>query len=121
MTPDVNDSGQIDTIAIRLANRFLNPLFDFCNKKNYFIYIGSLAEIMDWSYEFYHQYDHKLRDWEIFESSHENIFNAASKDEFLLAWGSNRIKQFYEQNANHPKNFIGKAMNGKLFVTASIK
>ena len=120
MTPSLTEAGQIDTIAIRLASKFLNPLFDFCSQKNYFVYIGSLAEIMDWSYEFFYLYDQKLQDWKNFESSNENIFNAESKDEFLLAWGNNRIQQFYEQNAHHPKKFITRA-GAKLFVENIVK
>ena len=115
MSPSSTDSTQIDTIAIRLAKNFLNPLFDFCNQKNYFVYIGSLAEIMDWSYEFYNLYEHKIRDWKNFESSNENIFNAVNEDEFLIAWGNSRIQQFYEENAHHPKKSMTK-VGAKLFV-----
>ncbi|MBS1597416.1 MAG: hypothetical protein JST75_04270 [Bacteroidetes bacterium] len=115
MTSMPNDPERIDTIAIRLANKFLNQLFDFCNQKNYFVYVGSLAEIMDWSYEFHQQYDHKIKDWETFGTSNENIFNAVSQDEFLIAWGNHRIAKFYEQNANHPRKFITRA-GAKLFV-----
>ena len=120
MTTCANDIEQIDTIAIRLANKFLNPLFDFCNQKNYFVYIGSLAEIMDWSYEFYNQYEHKLKNWQNFVSSNENVFDAVSQDEFLIAWGNNRIQQFYEQNANHKRKFITRA-GAKLFVENIIR
>ena len=93
----IHHPDEISNIAASLADEFLKPLFDFCNERNYFVYIGSLAEIMDWSCEFYAQYHHKLADWEKFEHSQDNIFRARSKAEFLKAWGSNRIKLFYSE------------------------
>jgi len=84
-------------IATRLADKFLKPLLDFYNAKNYSVYIGSLTEIIDWSFEFYNEYHLKLNDWGTFETSSENIYEAANREEFLIAWGNNRIQLFYTQ------------------------
>jgi len=115
MTPLLTDSERVDEIAVRLANKFLTQLFNFCNQKNYFVYVGSLAEIMDWSYEFFNQYDKKISDWKNFEASNENIYDAATRDEFLIAWGNERIQQFYIEHAHHPRKIMTKA-GVKLFV-----
>ena len=108
MSHSNNHSEQIEMIAARLADQFVKPLFDFRNEKSYFTYIGSLAEILDWSYEFHNLYSYQMEDWESFLASKENIYHAVSRDEFLIAWGKSRIKQFYAQNENHRRNSTDK-------------
>ena len=99
---------QIEMIAARLADQFVKPLFDFRKEKNYFTYIGSLSEILDWSYEFHNMYSCQIEDWESFLVSKENIYHAVNRDEFIVAWGKSRIKQFYAQNENHRRNSVDK-------------
>jgi hypothetical protein len=55
-----------------------------------------LDEILHWADEFYALYQGKLNKWEEFRKSGENIFNAMHPDEFIIAWGHNRLKQFLE-------------------------
>ena len=42
-----NDTDQVGLFAVCLADNFLKPLYDFCNERNYFVYVGCLAEILD--------------------------------------------------------------------------
>jgi len=74
-----------------LSDNFVKPLFDFRDEKNYPAYVKSLAEILNWSLEFYQQYHHKLKDWEAFEKSADNIYDAVNPNDFLIAWGQKRI------------------------------
>ena len=61
----IGDADQIDKIAVCLADNFVKPLFDFHNEKKYQAYVKSLAEILNWSSEFYKQYYQKLNDWKV--------------------------------------------------------
>ncbi len=98
------DNDQIDKIAACLADNFLKPLYHFCNEKNYFVYVACLAEILDWSHEFYNQYYNNVNDWEAFEEIKDNVYNTGVyRNNFLIVWGDKRIKQFFAQNSNKTK------------------
>ena len=84
----------ITQVTDSLVQNFVKPLYDSCNEKNYFAYVRCLSQIVDWSYEFFVHYSHKMKDWEEFERSRDNIFNSVSPDEFLRAWGQYKIQQF---------------------------
>jgi len=99
------NSDKIGMIAACLTDNFLKPLYDFSNEKNYFGYLGSLAEISDWSHEFYNEYYHTLEDWEAFQDSKENVYKAINWNDFLIAWGHERIRQFFDQNTSQPGYF----------------
>src|SRR6478735_11089398 len=74
------DSDEIGMIAACLSDNYLTILYDFCNGRNLFGYIGCLSEISDWSHEFYREYYEKMTKWENFEESEENIYNAVGWD-----------------------------------------
>ena len=92
-----NHPDHITVIAVRLADHFVKPLYEFNKERNYFVYVGCLSEILDWSAEFYKQYNHKLNNWEDFVKSKDNIYDAVSEENFLISWGNDRIKKFYAQ------------------------
>jgi hypothetical protein len=93
-----NANDQISLIASRLADKFVKTMYDANCEKNYFVYVGCLSEILNWSGEFYNNYFHKLNDWSSFKSSKDNIYNAVDRDDFLAAWGSGKISQFFARN-----------------------
>jgi predicted nucleotidyltransferase len=92
-----NHSEEIDKIAISLAVHFAKPLYYFTDAKSYSEYIEILKEILQWSLEFYVEYHHKLKSWENFEISQENIYKAVNKNEFLIAWGKDKLKKFTDE------------------------
>lgn len=108
----ISDGNQVNRIATRLADKFVKPLFDFCNEKNYSVYLKSLDEILNWAYEFYAEYYPKLNDWEAFEGTKDNIFNSINRDDFLMAWGDKRMKQFIAENSNEKEYSPMYAING---------
>ena len=91
---------QIDKIAFCLANKFVKPLYNLCDEKNYQGYISCLTEILKWASEFYNKYYYELYNWRVFEKSMKNIYNAGDRDDFLIAWGCSRIRRFYIQHIN---------------------
>ena len=112
-TDQIGDTDPIESIAACLASKFLKPLYHFCNEKNYFVYVGCLSEILDWSREFYNQYFHNKNDWEAFEETRDNIFNGVHRDDFLIEWGHKRIKKFFSQNAKKEEHSPIKPMSAE--------
>jgi hypothetical protein len=96
-------SDEIDHIAISLADHFAKPLYRFTDAKSYTEYIEILKEILQWSLEFYVLYHHKLKSWENFEGSQENIYKAISKNEFLIAWGQDKLRKFTNEYPDNEK------------------
>ncbi len=89
-----NQTDLIDTIADRLVENFVEPLFEQSREKNYFVYLGTVAEIMSWSQELHDTYYQQLLDWENFKTSSGNIYQAATRDDFIIAWGRDKIKKY---------------------------
>lgn len=96
--PSENANDHIRLIASSLADKFVKPMYDANCEKNYFVYVGCLSEILNWSGEFYNSYFHKMHDWKSFETSKDNIYNAVDRDDFLLAWGCTKVRQFFATN-----------------------
>src|SRR5215216_5715862 len=84
----------IEMVAGRLAEDTLELLYQLSAEKNYYIHVGGLAEILDWANQFYDHYYNKVINWEIFRYSDDNIYNAATLDDFILAFGQDRISKF---------------------------
>lgn len=86
----VNDSIEIGMYAACLADNWLNELYENSGKG----YIAALDEITAWAHEFYNSYYEKLKDWETFEQSTDNIYQAACWDDFVIAWGKDRLAKY---------------------------
>ena len=108
ITETKQETGFIKMVAKCLAEKFLEPLFLLSGEKNYFVHIGGLAEILDWAKEFYDQYYDKVINWERFRWSSDNIYDIETLDGLIVAFGRDRMKKFYAQNANHPTYFLEK-------------
>lgn len=96
----VRNSDPVGSISTCLAGKFVKPLFDFYNESIYIenkheTYLICLAEILTWSQEFYDLYYNNKNDWEISAEIKNTIYNnGVHRNEFLLAWGDKRMKQF---------------------------
>ena len=98
-----NHSAEIDSIAINLADNFAIPLYHFTDAKSYSEYIEILKEILSWSIEFYVQYHQKLSSWESFARSQDNIYRSEDRDEFMIAWGRDKLKKFTKEYYDNKK------------------
>ena len=98
----------IKMVAGSLARIFVEPLFELCKERNYAAHIGGLAEILDWAQEFHDLYYDKVLNWEIFESSSDNIYHAISLEALIVCFGKDKLKNFYAQNLDHPAYFLEK-------------
>jgi hypothetical protein len=95
-----HNSEQVCEIAICLSNNFLNPLFRFCNGRNYFFYVGCLSEILDWANDFYNQFYNNNFIFEGAGKTDQHANANAFTEEFLIAWGEKRMEQFFNRSLN---------------------
>lgn len=98
----------IDVVIDLLVENFLKPLNQLCREKNYFVHVASLAELVDWSQEFWNQYFDLPGDWETFKSSDRNIFRAEDINDFIIAFGREKFKNFCNENVHYPEYFLEK-------------
>lgn len=98
----------IKMVANRLAEKFIRPLFEFTQEKNYSAHIGGLAEILDWANEFSEQYYNNFIEGETFRGSTDNIYKAETLNDLIIAFGQERLQTFYAKNANHSTYFLEK-------------
>lgn len=109
----------VAAIAVCLITHFAKPVYDFYNGKSYRLYVKSMEEIIDWSFEFHTQYYHRLKDWDAFKVSDDNIYNAADRESFLVSWGDCRIKEFFihQENKMHTGRGNCNPVNTENFYT----
>ena len=100
----VSSSEPVGLIADCLVRKFANPLFSFCTVKTYRNYVNCIKEILKWSAEFYAMYYTDKKDYKISETIKNNIYNnGIHREEFLIAWGDKRMKQFFAQRVIETK------------------
>ncbi|MEP7232893.1 MAG: hypothetical protein ABI691_21720 [Ginsengibacter sp.] len=98
----------IKMVANRLAEKLIWFLFPSKKGNNFSEHIGGMAEILEWAEEFYSQYYEKILNWEAFKQDAENLYNAATPDDLIVAFGQEKLKKFYAQNKNHNTYFLEK-------------
>ena len=109
MTPqNLQQFDFVKMVANRLAEKFIQSLFASIKEKKYSTQVGGLAEILAWAEEFYDQYYNKIIDWETFRKGKDNIYNVETLHDLIFAFGHEKLKTFYAQNANHATYFIEK-------------
>ncbi len=107
--PQINDINEIGLIAAILSENYLKLLSEFNSENNLNGYIGSAAQISEYAHEFYCLFDDKTSNWEEFEKTEDNIYDACAWDEFLICWGSERIKKYLiEKGENDPETWFQK-------------
>lgn len=92
-------NGQIDSIEIGMlaaifSDTFLNELYEKSGKG----YITVVEEISAWAHEFYNLYYLKLKNWDEFSESHDNIYQAICWDDFVIAWGEERLNKYINKH-----------------------
>jgi hypothetical protein len=114
---NVVNTDEIIRISACMADAILKPLYDHINS-----YMNALDTICQWAKEFYHQYYLKMKDWDFFEESEDNIFNSVCWDDFLIDWTNNRFKKFKTENLqisfirSSDLQFYGSSKTPKLII-----
>ncbi len=103
----------IKMVAKCLSEKFLEQMFFFNKRRNYSMHVGALAEILDWSLEFYDGYYDTLLSKRMFTESLSLVHINAELDHLITVFGRNRIKKFYTENGNYPIYFFEKYLGIK--------
>jgi hypothetical protein len=98
----------IELVADYLARKFIQPLLLYSNEKNYPAYVGGLAEILDWSIDFYDQYYTKIITCKNKNQVCKNKYNADTLERLIVAFGQERLLTFYAHHKHKPTYFIEK-------------
>jgi hypothetical protein len=106
------DIDSICQITACLTDVILKPLYAFAGRRNLYDYAGVLKIVCAWANEFYNQYHEALKDWDSFEESKQNIYNAMSWDGFTSYWVNDRFKKYKSK-------FEKKSATKKWFANAS--
>lgn len=69
---NVVNTGEIIRISACISDTILKSLYDHVKS-----YIDALDIICEWTKEFYAQYYLKMKDWDSFEESVDNIYNSS--------------------------------------------
>ena len=85
-----NDSIEIGIYAACLADHYLAQL---CVSSR-MGYVPALEEISAWAHEFYAAYNKALQNWASFQTSSKNTYHSSSFEEFIAAWGRDRLTKF---------------------------
>ena len=111
------NTDRMNCITACLADTILRPLCDFGNSRNLFGYVGALEIVGEWAKEFYTQYYSKMEDWDSFEESEDNIYNAMTWDDFTTYWANDRFKQYkLEFEDDKLKKFFGSSSFPKIII-----
>ena len=100
--------GFIKMVATSLMGKLIEPIFKSNKRKAFPEHVGAIAEILEWSEEFYEQYYKKTLDWQTFKLSRENIHSVTILDDLIAAFGEEKVKTFFAKHKNHQTYFLSK-------------
>jgi hypothetical protein len=98
----------IEMVSQKLLEFFSQNLSKLNTQTNYAVHVGNLAEILDWSQEFFDNYYPNINNWTLFAKSEENIFKADTFEEFILAFGHVRFVKFCLNHGDSNAYFLNK-------------
>ncbi len=111
------DTDRMNVTVACIADTVLRPLSEFGTSRDLFGYAGALEIVAEWAKEFYTLYHAKMEDWDSFEETDENIYNAISWDEFATYWASDRLKIYLSESGSDPlKQFFGCSRFPKIII-----
>lgn len=96
----------IKLVAYHLSEKFTYPLFELSKEKNYSVHIGVLAEILDWSREFYDLYYNTINEWEVANWNSHHSYNNIKLEGLIIKYGQCRLKRFYDHNMDYATYFL---------------
>ena len=92
----------INKVSERLVEIFLQPLYQTSQEKNFYVHVGLLAEIVDWSWEFFHLYHSEPCYNNIFQMRRKPHFDGDRFDEQLIAFGQRKFEKFCVDHCDYP-------------------
>jgi hypothetical protein len=108
MVLNFQESAFVRHVFQRLAEICIASLAKVNSQNNYIAHVGNLAEVVEWTWEFFDHYYPGIIDWPEFEKSSENIFNSQSMEEFICAFGHARFLKFCLDHGDSADYFMVK-------------
>ena len=91
----------VEMVATQLTGKFMMELRQLCNRKNYFTHAGILAEMFDWSMEFF----------DLYYLEFGNFSEATDVEESVIAFGNARYQELAAIPSYLDSYFIAKYKN----------
>ena len=91
----------VEMVARQLTGKFMVQLRLLCNRKNYFTHAGILAEMFDWSMEFF----------DLYYMEFGNFSEATDVEETVMAFGYARYQELADIQPHLDTYFIAKYKN----------
>ena len=97
-----------DWVTHVLLDNCIKLFYKVSKEKNYYIQVGIIAEILDWSNEFTEIYYDKTINWDLFKNSKKNIHDAPTLYDLIIVFGQEKIKKIGSQNKRCGDYFMEK-------------
>lgn len=116
------NTDEIIKISACISDTIFKPLYDFTNSNSMNGYAGALDIICRWAKEFYQLYYIKMKDWDTFEESEDNIYNSVCWEDFVSDWINEKFKKFkssalqLEYTETSELQFYGNSKTPKLII-----
>ncbi|MEP7377607.1 MAG: hypothetical protein ABI675_29655 [Chitinophagaceae bacterium] len=94
----IRNTMELSMIAACLSDNYMLELYEFLRPLGKG-YADALGQIAIWSHDFYNAYYEKMKRWEDFEDSEDNIYKAIDWDSFLIEWGNDKLLEFKAQHS----------------------
>jgi hypothetical protein len=91
----------VDMVANQLTRKFMTHLIKLCNRKNYFTHAGILAEMFEWSWEFF----------ELYYEEFEHFSEATDVEEAVIAFGHGKSQNLFAVEHHLDAYFISRYKN----------
>jgi hypothetical protein len=94
----------VNAILIALFSRFFEPLFEMQAEKNYYTHVGTVAQMVEWSHEFYRMHNENNKHSATPSTNGAIPLLTPEMQELLLAFGQQRIALLRPKKAGreHP-------------------
>jgi hypothetical protein len=104
------ESTLIKSVTERLTENFFQALYQISPEKNFYVRIGLVTEIVNWSWEFFHLHHDKFRNVAGFldypmRGSAEVLF-----DEAVFAFGRVKFENYCAENISSQASLLEKYM-----------
>jgi hypothetical protein len=105
---NISKEDLINIVAAALAAKFLPALQTLNSKKNYYSYVGNLAEILGWAKDFCERYYEMVIEADGPARSHIHCHYHDILEPLFLTFGRQRLLSFYKQNAMKANYLVEK-------------
>jgi hypothetical protein len=104
----IREEDLMNMVAGQMAKKFLAALQNISSEKNYYSYVGNLAEILEWAKDFCELHYEGFIETRVSASVHNNYHNDVVLESLITSFGRQKLLAFYKQNVSTTNYFIEK-------------